>query len=736
MPFDSLTSNPTRTWSAIAAPPLAPKQTGEATACGAAPMAIQLSGLPNWVVLQVAEKLDNPAVLALSRTCRQMHAVLEAGLAKAARLSTRVDSIVSASGVLEVIPAIEALPTNLRPPLIRALTLQLAVLHPVLHGRVRDAVEALWHNDHRGRLEAKLDAERLGKRHIPCAIPVQLPPLEVILELPPAQRARLLVKWMPLAHGLDRGVTTYPLPRWEQAVAALPPSDARQVLCALIEHVNDVLNEEYWEATIELALSMAMGWGPPGNDQHVALLVAAGKATAANACQSPLKRRVWDKVLRLAQCLPEAQCRPVLVSLGHYPNIELCAGDFAPEELPPDTPAWKALRDTAFALLSEDGIADVLGAMAVGMDSTYASHVERRLPMLTDLVTKASRLPVDMCARVLEQVLMWETADGTGKFEPFWNAILDASRGTPPACQARVLPALAESLPTILENEKNDAEPTGPVRWHTLLSRTMALPEAMRLQAALRLVHSGANVPRLVDAGVELLALSKTLRSVDRAKLLAAMTTGSNGTEPVPAAIWPQLVSLIIELETEHRPTALAALIHRLMRGVSEGSFGAGMSAQIAGADMPLGQWPRDQAQALHQASAALQLLPQPKVVATLSDLVASRHRRDTKVLRWLLQEVQRIAAFDRAVLLTRICATLADRRTVDMDPLLVVDAEAAVRRLPPELRGSALHYLADAAAAWAGLDYVQLALRGQLATLPDADRLQTTPRKRKDAPA
>lgn len=70
------------------------------------------------------------------------------------------------------------------------------------------------------------------------------------------------------------------------------------------------------------------------------------------------------------------------------------------------------------------------------------------------------------------------------------------------------------------------------------------------------------------------------------------------------------------------------------------------------------------------------------------------------------------------------------------MDPLLVVDAEAAVRRLPPELRGSALHYLADAAAAWAGLDYVQLALRGQLATLPEADQLPTTPRKRKDAPA
>jgi len=149
-----------------------------------------------------------------------------------------------------------------------------------------------------------------------------------------------------------------------------------------------------------------------------------------------------------------------------------------------------------------------------------------------------------------------------------------------------------------------------------------------------------------------------------------------------------------------------------------------------------LAQWPRNPTQALRQASAALQLLPQPKVVATLSDLVASRHRFNPKVLPWLLDEVDALAAFDRAVLITQICATIANRPTIDTRFPLPIQAEPAVMRLPPEQRGSALRFLTEAAAALPGLDHVHSVLWSELETLPEADRLETRPRKRKDAPA
>lgn len=655
---------------------------------------IWLDTLPECILPQIVERLQEGAIVSLSRTSRRMHAQLDRDFVAPIRLAERLTWLVSNSAFQRALGDIAQLSSAHRRC---ALLMRMSVdqLHPAIRERAEAARRAL--------LPVDAAMPQPGSRW-------------TVLNRPPGPYAGALDDRIGLA---PRDETTQGMaPAGLFGVASSLEAQARDR--ALTDPIRQVFGDRVgWRDLLEGMLTLARKLRPQTDpaalSQRAALLTSVAKGLAGLSrhdmravCRSPF----WTLAFDEASALPPAMQPPIWAELAKSAAYDFAAAleRYMPAES--RETRWYRLIGVACKHMPAAQASEALLAMLDTVDE-LAEVTSTPAPYIA-LMDAASRLPdtlaVAVVTRGLEQA---SRMDSTENYVQIWEAVFGASLELDAALQQQVLVVLGKRLPG------SDGRTE---RWLLLSDRVAALPRALWCEPLLALI----DLELSMDVGAEvavprMLAFAGELDIGDRAELLSALIQVYDD-DPCH---WPDMVNAAVDLPLRMRRKPLAAIAHKLLvpRMSPAGEQRQSTEDTQAGApgEVWLAAWPASEREARCQFTELLGMLTWADrgfVMLNIAPFAAVSR------FTWLIEEGLRLPRSGRWEV--RLFTTLAERATRLTDPqdaARILPALAdAVRTLRPDQCASALYWLRDACERANMLDVCAPALEHFRALLPAED--------------
>ncbi|MBO4120971.1 hypothetical protein J5T34_09535 [Cupriavidus gilardii] len=672
--------------------------------------------LPGHIVLQIAERVDDTAAMALGLTSKHAHQALDHARITPVRLGEQMQWIVSHADVQRLRGRIEQCPVPARPRLWNGLhcAVRRHCPDPLYHFYCTSGspCSVPLHPVVRERALASLPP-------LPPAAPRKAPQaLDELLTLGDAERGPSLVAW--IAHAGRDTMMEPGLAAWLDIVARLPPNDRVAVQAMVTEHCDD-RDVAPWRAMLDATLCDARARqddaDPSIQLQRVRSLNAVAKAVARrHRSRDSAAHRwgFWAEVLADTQQLPDPHYKTLLHSLA-YGAFHGCA--CLGEPVPVDDPVikgWRALIKSALTRLSPVEAANVLSSM---LEPLEEFDVQGPCAPLLDEVFAATRaLPHGVAIGVLKHAFDAACRNGDEVIPlVFWDRLLHACKGADPALQAECLATLAGMCPHIGDDGME-------ARLVALCEQVEALSPELRREPLWSLARNSHHFHGLVGMVVpRWMALCNGLGDEDRARLLASMiySVFHDGH-------WRRgLINTAASLAAPHRYGPLCTIARELFK------WAEGAPCTLRNADVRIAASPDDYAIArlptswealMDQLSQILVMLPLRQRGDLLLDL---EHTAKTAVCKaWILEKAKGLPPTQRheVKIITRIAEYAATNCPEEHASMLLPLVAEAVATLDDGHRASALYWLIDACTKFGLPACVEIG--GTIDRLPEPDRL------------
>lgn len=671
--------------------------------------------LPGHIVLQIAERVDDAAAMALGLTSRHAHRALDRARITPVRLGEQMQWIVSHADVQRLRGRIEQCPAPARPRLWNAL-------HCAVRRRCPDPLSHFCctaaspcsvplHPVVRERALASLPPLP------PAAPPPAIRALDELLALGDAERGSSLLAW--IAHADLETMMKPGLAAWLDIAARLPPNDRVAVQAMVTEHCDD-RDVAPWRAMLDATLCSArarQGDADPFIQlQRVRLLNAVAKAVARRyrSRDSTAHRwALWADVLADAQQVRSPHCKTLLQSLA-YGAFHGCACLDEPLAVGVAVPkGWRALIESALTLLSPVDAANVLSSMLQPLEEFDVQGP--CAPLLEEVFAATSALPHGLAIGVLKHAFDAACRNGDEVTAPlFWDRLLHACKGADPALQADCLAELATMCGHIGEDGKE-------ARFVALCEQAQALSPELRREPLLQLARSSYGFDRQPGTVVpRLMALCNDLGDKDRAGLLVWMI-GAFFRD----GHWRRvLINTAASLPAPHRYAPLRTIAMDLLawaEGAPHKQRNTDVRIAVSPDDYAIASLPTSWVALTDQLSQILAMLP----LGQRGDLLLHLERAaETAVCKaWILEKAKGLPRTQRheVKIITRIAEYAATNCPAEHASMLLPLVAEAVATLDDGHRASALYWLMDACTKFGLPAYVDMARTAD--RLPEPDR-------------
>lgn len=692
---------------------------------------LQLSLLPNEILVHIAGYLRRNDALAFSRSSRAIFAALRRDVVDPLRLGVRIRWVNSPTAMQAAVQDVLNAPAQWRRALFHALAQRTEAMHPQfqeashrLLAPYREAPAKPWWDE----LYEPADPARacVGKPDGHGEL------LNRVLASAPQARVRLLLSWFE-AHGTP----SPPVREWARIVSALPTNRRGEVLEVMARDMPDVENE-YDQAqaiVLEAVRESAGPEGPVRADQADVLERLAWRLVWGCGPDVARVAESWDAVFSLARRLPLQSQPKVLAQLTEFVHRE----DAEVANVDRLHPRWPPFIHYVCSQFAGADVVMILGKLAEHNAEAEDDSMEE--PVRKAILQAAATLPGEWRAALMAQVILQGPYD-LPETVALWDDAFLTSAPVSDAHAAAVYGGLAQSieqLPDALQDS----------RWHELAQRveTTMSPSAM-LPVLLAITNHG-----LASLAPERLAvltrIGTRLPVQDRSHFAATMV---RAMRPVTPQTWRLQIAELEDLPRHARLAPARQLASLLFHYPANDAFPPA-SEEIARdpGELLCARMPRTLAEALDILSEMLTLLPLADRGTVLLALSPMNGRDSHQPMpwslprvHWLLAEVLKLAPLQHHGIgvVANVLRVVALQCPSEADAsALLPQLESAVQALPADTRASPLFMLSSLMRRLLQNDKpAHDRWTASLAALPDGDREAAIAsgrgsRKRKGAP-